>query len=86
MAKTEKYRFVLSPNWTGQIKWKGENAKTVHLNDTIEVTEADKKNKTLADTLAKYFVLVEVFESEGIKIIEEKDVKKKMKEKKYGND
>lgn len=70
MAKTEKYRFVKAPNWTNQVKWKGVNAKTVQLNDTIEVTAGDKKNETLADTLANYFVAVVTVESDSIKIID----------------
>lgn len=83
--KTEKFRFIQAPNWTEQMKWKGENAKTVQLNDTIEVTKADKENKTLADKLANYFVAVVAVESDSITIIDEKDVKEKMKEKKDDN-
>ncbi len=79
-AKTEKYRFVQAPNWTGQIKWNGVNAKTVRLNDTIEVTVADKKNETLADKLANYFVAVVAVESDSIRIIDEKEAKAKVKE------
>ena len=83
--KSLKYRFLFPPNWTNQIVWKGENGKKLLLNDTIEVTVADQKNKTLADTLSKYFVAVVAVESDSIKLVDKKDVKEKMKEKKYDN-
>ena len=80
--KTEKYRFVQAPNHTGQIKWKGVNAKTLKLNDTIEVVAKDKSNETLAYYLANYFVAVVAVESDGIKLMSEEKVKEKTKEKK----
>ena len=78
--KPETYRMATAPNYLGYTKWKGENPAIVKVGETIEVTDKDLKNATLAGKLKKYFAAVVAIESEPITIIDGKKVNQTIKE------